>query len=105
MDSAAKYQIIRQTVLSIITGSRILLFVSRARGDNDNFSDYDFLVISPNAFTPQEKILMSTRIDRAIIAAVNIPIDLLLCSEDEVLQKQDLPGHIIRSALREGVSI
>ena len=79
------------------------MFGSRARGDQDRFSDYDLLVITPLTFTPQEKIYWSTRLDRAIIEVANVPVDLLLSSEEEVSQKQKLPGHIIRSAMREGI--
>jgi len=86
-----------------LPGSRVLLFGSRARGDHDCFSDYDLLVITPQTITPKEKIYWSTRLDRAIVENVNIPIDLLLNSEEEVRQKQELPGHIIRSVMREGI--
>jgi uncharacterized protein len=85
--------------------SRILLFGSRARGDQDRHSDYDLLIITPTTFTPQEKIYWSSRLDRAIVDAIRVPVDLLLNSEEEVRQKQELPGHIIRSAMREGVAI
>ena len=96
---------IKQTVQSFLPGSRILLFGSRARDEHDNFSDYDLLVITPATFTPQEKIGWSTRLDRAIVEVIGAPIDLLLSSEEEVLQKQELPGNIIRSAIREGVTL
>ena len=99
------YKKIRQTVQSNLPGSRVLLFGSRSRGDNDHFSDYDLLIITPLTFTSSEKIYWSTRLDRAIIEAVKIPVDLLLSSEEEVRQKQELPGHIIRSAIREGITL
>lgn len=103
MDTATIYNSIRQIVELNLPGSRVLLFGSRARGDHDCFSDYDLLVITPQTITPKEKIYWSTRLDRAIVENVNIPIDLLLNSEEEVRQKQELPGHIIRSVMREGI--
>ena|SRR5665213_2140874 len=105
MDSLAIYQTIRQTAQSNLPGCRILLFGSRARGDHDKFSDYDLLIISPQTFAPKERIRMSTQLDRAIIEAIQAPVDLLLSSEEEVLEKQHLPGHIIRSAIREGIAL
>jgi predicted nucleotidyltransferase len=105
MDSATIYKTIRQTVLSNLPGSRVLLFGSHARGEQDSLSDYDLLIITPTTFTPREKIRISTRLDHAIIKAINLPVDLLLSSEEEVLQKQKLPGHIIRSAMREGIAL
>jgi len=46
-----------------------------------------------------------TRIDRAIVKAIRAPVDLLLNSEEKIQQKQQLPGHIIRSVMREGVTL
>jgi hypothetical protein len=68
-------------------------------------SDYDLLIVTPSTFTPQEKIEWSSRIDRAIVKAISAPVDLLLNSEEEIRQKQQLPGHIIRSVMREGVAL
>lgn len=105
VDRAIVYKTIRNTVQECLPGSRVLLFGSRARGDNDRLSDYDLLVITPATFTPQEKIYWSTRINKAIVDTAHVPVDLLLNSEEEIRQKQELPGHIIRSVMREGVAL
>lgn len=105
MKSSIIYKKIRQTIQSNLPGSRVLLFGSRAGGDQDRFSDYDLLIITPLTFTPLEKIHWSTQLDRAIIEAIQIPVDILLSSEEEVRKKQELPGHIIRSAIREGITL
>ena len=103
MDRLQIYDTIRQTVQTCLPGSRILLFGSRARGTGDRHSDYDLLIITPETFTPQEKILWSNRLDRAIVKAINAPIDLLLNSDEEISQKRELPGHIIQTAIKEGI--
>lgn len=103
MDSQAIYKTIRETVLANLPGSRVLLFGSRARGDGDRFSDYDLLVITPQTFTPREKIRLSTLLDRAIVNAIKAPVDLLLDSEEEIREKQELLGHVVRTAIREGI--
>jgi predicted nucleotidyltransferase len=36
---------VKATVMSIDPLARVILFGSRARGDNNNFSDWDFLVL------------------------------------------------------------
>jgi predicted nucleotidyltransferase len=102
MNSEAIYKKIRETVQFYLPGSRVLLFGSRARGEQDVHSDFDLLIVTPLTFTPQEKIEWSSRLDRAIVKAINAPVDLLLNSEEEIRQKQQLPGHIIRSVMREG---
>ena len=99
------YDTIRNAVQGCLPGSRVLLFGSRARGDHASNSDYDLLVITPVTFTPKEKIYWSTRIDHAIIDAIRVPVDLLLNSEDEIHRKLELPGHIIRSVMKEGVAL
>src|SRR5579863_4721616 len=58
-----------------------------------------------NYLKPKEKIEWSTRLDRAIVKAIRAPVDLLLNSEEEIRQKQQLPGHIIRSVMREGMAL
>ena len=105
MHSIAKYQQIREVVDSYLPGVRILLFGSHARGGTDIHSDYDLLIITSQTFTPKEKIQWSTRLDKALVAAIKAPVDLLLNSEEEVKEKQSLPGHIIRSAVKEGIAI
>jgi predicted nucleotidyltransferase len=105
MNSSEIYSTIKGTVQACLPGARIVLFGSHARGDQDRYSDYDLLIITPKTFTPQEKIHWSTRLDRAIVKAINAPVDLLLNSDDEIRQKQELPGHIVRSAIREGITL
>ena len=105
MNSSAIYGTIKKTVQVCLPGARIVLFGSHARGDQDRHSDYDLLIITPETFTPQEKIHWSSRLDRAIVKAIKAPVDLLLNSEEEIRQKQELPGHIIRSAMREGIAL
>ena len=55
-----------------LPGARILLFGSRARGDDDRYSDYDLLIITPKTFTPLEKIKWSTDLDKAIVNTIKI---------------------------------
>ena len=105
MNNSTIYGIIKRTVQACLPGARIVLFGSHARGDQDRHSDYDLLIITPETFTPQENINWSTRLDRAIVEAIKAPVDLLLNSDDEIRQKQALPGHIIRSAIREGITL
>lgn len=105
MDSQAIYKAIRETVLANLPGARVLLFGSRARGDHDRLSDYDLLVITPQTITPKEKIRWNTRLNHAIVDTLRIPVDILINSEEEISEKQQLPGHIVRTAIREGLCL
>lgn len=105
MNSPAILNTIKRTVQAYLPGARIVLFGSYARGDQDCHSDYDLLIITPQTFTPQEKIHWTSHLDRAIVEAIKAPVDLLLNSDEEIRQKQELPGHIIRSAIREGIAL
>lgn len=88
-----------------LPGSRVLLFGSRARGEQDKHGDYDLLIVIPTTLSPKEKIEWSTRLDHAIVKAIRAPVDLLLNSEEETRLKQQLPGHIIRSIMKEGMAL
>lgn len=105
MNSKLTHLLIKDTVKSYLPNARVMLFGSRARGDNDDNSDYDLLIITPQTFTTQEKIHWSTKLDKAIVKALKVPIDLLLNSEEEIRQKLDLPGHVMRSVIKEGVAL
>lgn len=105
MSNILVHNTILETVQSYVPDARVLLFGSRARGDHNYNSDYDLLVITPETFTAKEKINLSSQLDKAIVSAIHAPVDLLINSEEEVLAKQKLPGHIIRSIIREGISL
>lgn len=105
MNDTAIFDMIKNTVQTCLPGSRVVLFGSRARGQSDRYSDYDLLIITPTTFTAQEKVNWSTRLDRAIVSTIRVPVDILLNSEEEIRQKQQLPGNIIRSVIREGIAL
>jgi len=105
MERTAIYNMIRTTVQGCLPGARVLLFGSRARGDNGPLSDYDLMVITPGNLTQKDKLSWSSSIRKSIVKSVQAPVDLLLYSEKEILQNQDLPGHIVRSAIKEGIAL
>jgi uncharacterized protein len=96
---------IKTTVRSFIPDARVLLFGSMARGDANDDSDYDVLVIIPKTLPPKEKIPWITKIQTALVYALDAPFDVLLNSEEEVNKKVQLPSHIVRTAINEGVEL
>lgn len=94
--------IIREIASRIIPGCKILLFGSRARKDNSEDSDYDFLVITRETFEIQHKRSLKSLL-RKELARLKIPADILIHSQAEIDSKQEITGHILKQVLREGV--
>jgi predicted nucleotidyltransferase len=105
VDSAIVYDTIRDTVQACLPGSRILLFGSHARGAQNKDSDYDLLIITPCLLTQKEKLSWSSQLHKSIVKAIHAPVDLLMYSEEEITEKQNLPGHIVRTAIREAITL
>jgi uncharacterized protein len=96
--------IIKSTANKILPNCRILLFGSRARNDNTNDSDYDFLVITRETLDIRKKRTLSSMM-RKELARLKIPADILIQSEDEINLKKEVTGHILKQVLREGVAL
>lgn len=96
--------IIKDSTFRLLPDSRILLFGSRARQDNDVDSDFDFLIITKNTIDIQTKRSYKSLL-RKTLAKHKIPADILIQSEDEILTKKEINGHIIRSIIKEGINL
>jgi predicted nucleotidyltransferase len=94
---------IKEVVKSFFPEAKVLLFGSRARGDFNNDSDYDLLIIVKDEIPDREKITLGGRINEKLVKTLHAPFDVLLNSEKEVDIYKDLQGNIIRWALREGI--
>lgn len=82
----------------------ILLFGSRARGDFDINSDWDFLIITEEEISREEKWDIILSIKRRL-AKLKIPNDVLIVSVKEVEDRAKDVGDIIYYALKEGINI
>jgi predicted nucleotidyltransferase len=95
---------IGEVARSAIPGARVLLFGSHARGQADAQSDYEILIIMERAMDMGAKFALRTRIRKQLLER-GIRCDVLIQSEQEIQAKKELPGHIVRSALREDVPL
>ena len=78
---------------------RVILFGSRARGTARFDSDIDLLVILPQVENSRKA---AVEIRRAL-ADMPVGKDIIVSTPAEVSRFGDFVGHILRSALQEGV--
>jgi uncharacterized protein len=82
-------------------GTRLILFGSAARGEMNEHSDLDFLVIEP---TVEDPIRESVRLDRTLDGML-VPTDIIVRSQESVHQWRDVYGTVINAALDEGLEL
>lgn len=78
--------------------TRIILFGSQARGDENSNSDVDLLIVFPEA-ADKRKIAIEIR---RSLAEFNIPKDILVTTPAEIVRRGNLIGTVLHTALREG---
>ncbi len=101
-NSSNALSIIIEITNRILPNSKIILFGSRARKDNSNDSDYDFLIITKETIDIRKKRTLKS-ILRKELAQLKIPADILIQSEEEINSKKDITGHILKQVISEGV--
>ena len=79
-------------------GSRVILFGSYARGEPDEQSDLDFMVVEPESPDPVRE---STRL-RRLLRPLRIPADVIAVGSDRFQRWSQFPGTIHEVADREG---
>jgi predicted nucleotidyltransferase len=77
---------------------KVILFGSQARGNPGPDSDIDLLVVLP---VVDDKRKAAVRIRRHL-AGLPICKDIIVTTPEEIQQRGDLVGTILRPALREG---
>ena len=93
--------IIRRIVKETV-GGRVVLFGSRARKNHRPDSDYDLLVIVEREIPIKEKIRMTTIIGDLLLDN-GIVADVIIKSEEQIMQLRDQIGSIVKYALQEGI--
>lgn len=78
--------------------TRVILFGSHARGEANEHSDLDFLVIEPSV---HDVIDESVRLRRAL-SGLDVFADVVVVSEDEAEAWGGVYGTVIHAALSEG---
>ena len=96
---------IKSTVHTFLPGAQVLLFGSRARGNDTKHSDYDILVITPQEYAPKEKINWESKISKALVNLLRAPFDVILQSNEEVNLRKNSKGHIVYYACKDAVEL
>lgn len=78
--------------------SRVILFGSHARGQADDGSDYDVLVIEPEV---QDAAKESVRL-RSELGDLLVPIDVVVVDRERARRRASVRGTMVERALREG---
>lgn len=77
---------------------KIILFGSHARGDANELSDVDLLIVMPDGTDRKESAIAAMR------ALGDLPVakDIVVTTPDEISRRGGLVGTVLRPALREG---
>jgi predicted nucleotidyltransferase len=78
--------------------AKVILCVSRARGDANESSDFDFLVIERQV---DDRLAEAVRLRRAL-REFGVPVDVIVMDEGLVERRSKVKGTMVDRALREG---
>jgi predicted nucleotidyltransferase len=78
--------------------ARVILFGSHARGDADEGSDFDFLVIEKEV---DDRLAEAVKLRRAL-RGLGVPVDVIVMDEALVERRSKVRGTMVDRALREG---
>ena len=81
--------------------SRVVLFGSCARGNANEWSDVDLLVVLPNG---TDRRHAAVEIHRAL-GDLPAAKDIVVTTPEEITRRGHIDGSVLRAALREGKSV
>ncbi|MEO5363530.1 MAG: nucleotidyltransferase domain-containing protein [Magnetococcus sp. DMHC-8] len=91
-----------RAIVDAVQPERIVLFGSRARGEEQTDSDVDLLVIESEAFGPfRSRFREVASLERAM-GSLPMATDILVYSVEEVERLKTSANHIVTRAMREG---
>lgn len=97
--SDAMLDVITSAILARVQPRRIVLIGSRARGDAEPGSDYD-VVIEVDSRADEQSVRAAAR---EALSAIDVWIDVIVCSSANIERWQDDPGMLHWDISREGV--
>ena len=85
-------------IVAAVQPSKVILFGSYARGDADEGSDIDLLVVEAEVENRGEEMVKL----RLAVGWIGKGVDILVCSEADYEKRGQVPGTAIFWALQEG---
>ena len=77
---------------------RLILFGSRARGEAQEDSDFDLLIIAPSSEPRWRRTVPVYR----LLAGLGVSKDIVWWTPEEIAEWRDVKSHLIHRVLREG---
>ena len=91
-----------QAIVNEVDPEQVILFGSRARGDERENSDIDLIVLEAEPFGPERSRHKElVRLYHAL-AKFHVPADVLVFSHEDVDYWRNSLNHVLARALREG---
>ena len=91
-----------QAIVAEVDPEQVILFGSRARGDDRENSDIDLIVVEAEPFGPgRSRHKELVRLYHAL-AGFHVPADVLVYSHEDIDYWRDSLNHVLARALREG---
>lgn len=90
---------ITQRIVEGFHPQRLILFGSRARGDERRDSDVDLLIIAPST---EPRWRRAAPVYRAL-AGLGVPKDIVWWTPEEIAEWRGVKTHFITTVLREGI--
>ncbi len=97
IDETTLKQIVERIIVTA-RPQRVILFGSRGRGDADEGSDLDLMVVLPEA---PDKFGEMIRLHKAV-GNVGVGVDVLVYSEEEYQRRSQVPGTVLYWARKQG---
>lgn len=94
--------LIKKVINQHLPQSKIYLFGSYAKNSQTKESDFDILVVTNQSLNQKDSFIYKS-LFRKLFAKEKIDVDILIESYHNAIEKAKLPGHIVQSAINEGV--